>query len=190
MTVRPRRRSRQTQADAAPQGVASVTPLRAVVSFEAFYEREIRSVIGLAYALSGSSSAAEDLAQDAFLAAHRDWDRISRYDRPEAWVRRVVSNLAVSLFRRTVREARAIARIARPSVILPELPAEADEFWGAVRSLPKRQAQAVALHYLEDRPVAEIAEILECTESTVKVHLFKGRRRLAGRLGLDEGGMS
>ena len=190
MTVRPRRRSRQTQADAAPQGVASVTPLRAVVSFEAFYEREIRSVIGLAYALSGSSSAAEDLAQDAFLAAHRDWDRISRYDRPEAWVRRVVSNLAVSLFRRTVREARAIARIARPSVILPELPAEADEFWGAVRSLPKRQAQAVALHYLEDRPVAEIAEILECTESTVKVHLFKGRRRLAGRLGLHEGGMS
>jgi RNA polymerase sigma-70 factor (ECF subfamily) len=56
-----------------------------------------------------------------------------------------------------------------------------------VRALPKRQSQAIALHYLEDLPVAEIAEILECAESTVKVHLHKGRKRLADRLDLDLG---
>lgn len=162
-------------------------PVRAVVSFETFYERELRSVIGLAYALSGSRTLAEDLAQDAFVAAHNNWDRVSRYDKPEAWVRRVVANMAVSSFRRKVREARALARIGRPEPRIDVLPAEADHFWREVRRLPDRQARAVALHYLEDRSVAEIAEILECAENTVKVHLHKGRAKLATRLGLEEG---
>lgn len=164
---------------------AEPVPIRAVVSFEQFYERELRSVIGLAYALSGSRSAAEDLAQDAFVAAHRNWEKISQYDKPEAWVRRVVANLSVSRFRKGISEAKALARMNRDEHVLPQLPGEADEFWGAVRSLPKRQAQAIALHYLEDRPVAEIAEILECSPNTVKVHLHKGRAGLASRLGLE-----
>jgi RNA polymerase sigma-70 factor, ECF subfamily len=175
-------------ADPAGRGVGpGPAPVRAVTTFESFYERELKAVIGLAYALSGSRTAAEDLAQDAFLAAHRSWDKIGRYDKPEAWVRRVVANMSVSLFRRTVREARALARIDRSRAILPELPAEDHEFWRAVRSLPKRQAQAVALHYLEDRSVADIAEILGCAEGTVKVHLQKGRIRLAATLGLEAG---
>ena len=57
-------------------------------------------MIGLAYALSGSRSAAEDIAQEAFLAAHNAWDRVSHYEKPEAWVRRVVANKSVSMFRR------------------------------------------------------------------------------------------
>lgn len=60
---------------------------------------------------------------------------------------------------------------------------EADEaFWMAVRTLPPRQAQCVALHYLEDRSVADIARVLECSENTVKVHLHRGRLALADRL--------
>jgi DNA-directed RNA polymerase specialized sigma24 family protein len=69
-------------------------------------------VVGLAYALSGSRWGAEDLAQDAFLAAHRDWERIGSYEHPGAWVRRVVANLSVSMFRRRATEARALARVA------------------------------------------------------------------------------
>ncbi|MCJ7725771.1 MAG: hypothetical protein MUP76_05210, partial [Acidimicrobiia bacterium] len=64
-------------------------PIRAVADFETFYRTEYRPVVGLAYALSGSRIAAEDIAQDAFLAAHKQWDRVAFYDRPEAWVRRV-----------------------------------------------------------------------------------------------------
>ena len=81
-------------------------------TFEDFYEREFRAVVGLAYALSGSRSGAEDIAQEAFLVAHRDWDRVGTYDRPDVWVRRVVANLSVSVFRRRVVEAKALARIA------------------------------------------------------------------------------
>jgi DNA-directed RNA polymerase specialized sigma24 family protein len=75
-------------------------------SFEAFYRREIRSIVGLAYVLSGSSRAAEDLAQEAFLSAFRHWDRIGAFDNPGAWVRRVVSTRAVSLYRRKAAEDR------------------------------------------------------------------------------------
>lgn len=148
-------------------------------------------MVGLAYALSGSRSASEDLAQEAFIAAHRNWDRIGAYDKPEAWVRRVVSNLSVSRFRRKVTEAKALTRLAgfgRNAHVLPELPAEAEAFWGAVRRLPKRQSQAIALHYLEDRSIADIAEILECSPNTVKVHLHKGRNQLAETLDISIGG--
>jgi len=98
-------------------------------------------------------------------------------------VRRVVSNLSVSFFRTRLREAGAIARLKSPGDYLPVLHEDDAAFWKTVRSLPKRQAQTLALHYLEDRAVAEIAEILGCSVSTVKVHLHKGRTSLAGKLG-------
>ena len=156
--------------------------VRAVPDFESFYRREYRVVLGLAFALSGSRIAAEDITQDAFLAAHKEWDRVAFYDKPGAWVRRVVSNLSVSLIRTKARELGALARLKSRDDYLPRMPEEDAHFWRAVRSLSKRQAQVIALHYLEDRPVADIAWILSCSESTVKVHLHKGRKRLARKL--------
>jgi RNA polymerase sigma-70 factor, ECF subfamily len=169
-------------------------PARSVsTSFDGFYTREWSSVAALAHSLCGSWSAAEELAQDAFVAAYRNWDRVSRLERPEAWVRRVVVNAAVSTLRRRGAEARARLRLraTRPPGQAPvALASEQGEFWAAVRSLPKRQAQAVALHYLEDRSISEIATILECAENTVKVHLHRGRTTLAKRLHLEHGGSS
>ena len=60
------------------------------------------------------------------------------------------------------------------------------DFWAAVRTLPRRQAQAIALFYLEDLPVAGIAAVLGCAEGTVKALLHQGRRGLAARLELPE----
>jgi RNA polymerase sigma-70 factor, ECF subfamily len=164
-----------------------VTAVGSSETFEEFYEREFPAVVGLAYALSGNRSGAEDLAQEAFLVAHRDWDRVGTYARPDVWVRRVVTNLSVSLFRRRVVEAKTLARMALGyTPALPELSADDAEFWQAVRSLPRRQAQVITLHYLEDRPVAEIAEIIGTAEGTVKKHLYDGRQVLARRLRLEE----
>ena len=67
---------------------------------------------------------------------------------------------------------------------LYSVPTFTSQFWAAVRALPERQAQCVALHYLEDRPVAEIATILEMAEGTVKSHMHRGRQALAHQLGL------
>lgn len=151
-------------------------------TFEDFYRREYTAVVALAYALSGNRWTAEDLAQDAFLAVHRDWARVEGLDQPAAWVRRVVSNMAVSAFRRRVAEGRALARLARGQWVVAELSAEADEFWRAVRGLPRRQSQVVALFYLEDMAVADIADVLEMAPGTVKKHLYDGRKALADRL--------
>ena len=63
-----------------------------------------------------------------------------------------------------------------------------DRVWDEVRRLPVRQAQAIALHYLEDLPVSDIAAILECSESAVKTHLTRARARLAERLGTENDG--
>jgi hypothetical protein len=64
--------------------------------FDVFYRRELRPVVGLAYVLTGRRSAAEDLAQEAFVAAYRRWRDIGGYDDPGAWVRRVVALAAYS----------------------------------------------------------------------------------------------
>jgi RNA polymerase sigma factor (sigma-70 family) len=137
--------------------------------------------------------ASEDLAPEAFIAARRNWDTVGGSDKPEAWVRRVVSNLSVSRFRKRPNELMTLTCLAGfrdERSTLPELPSEAEEFWSHVRKLPKRQAQVIALHYLEDRPVNEFAEILECTPNTVKVHLHKGRRKLVGGFGVEMGSES
>jgi len=153
--------------------------------FEDFYEKEYSAVVGLAYALSGSRSGAEDLAQDAFLAAYSNWHRIAGYEQPGAWVRRVVANRSVSSFRRRTAEAKALALTAlgRRSEI-PDLGSSDPDFWDAVRSLPRRQSQVVALFYLEDLPIADVADILEMSPGTVKRHLHNGRSTLRRRLAI------
>ena len=148
-------------------------------TFDLFYRRERKSVIGLAYVLSGSRSGAEDLAQDAFLQALKSWDRISVYDDPGAWVRRVVANRAVSGFRRRAAEARALLRFGKVDYEIPELAQEAVVLWATVRQLPKRQAQAIALRYLDGRAIADIARILDCSENTVNTHLKRAKETLS-----------
>lgn len=149
--------------------------------FEAFYVREFEPVVRLAYVLCGNWSAAEDIAQDGFVIAHRKWAQV---DKPEAWIRKVVSDLSVSVIRRRVVEAKALVRLARGQRPPEEPLAAADEdFWAAVRGLPKRQAQVVALYYLEDLSIGRIAELMECAEGTVKAHLYKARTNLAALLG-------
>ena len=78
------------------------------------------------------------------------------------------------------QRARTAAR--RPPPI--EVDVADPAFWDAVRRLPRRQAQCVALHYLEDRSVADVAAVLDISPDTVKVHLHRGRRALAEALGL------
>jgi RNA polymerase sigma-70 factor (ECF subfamily) len=152
--------------------------------FDEFARREGRALFAFAWSLTGDAAAAEDLAQEALAAAWRSWDRIGGYDKPGAWARRVVANQAVSRVRRSGREQRALVRLAARTADSVELEPADDRFWAEVRRLPERQAQAVALHYLEDRTVAEIATILGCAEGTVKVHLHRGRLALARALGL------
>jgi len=135
----------------------------------------------LAYALTGRWDVAEDLTQEAFLRAHRDWKRVGVMASPGGWLRRVVTNLALSRWRRLRTETIALLRLTIDTEVpSPEVPHA--EFWEEVRRLPRRQRQVIALRYVEDLTVAEIAGILEIAEGTVKALLHQGRESLRQRL--------
>jgi RNA polymerase sigma-70 factor, ECF subfamily len=98
---------------------AGPTPER----FEVFYLREYPKVVGLLHGLLGSRLVAEELAQETFLVAYRDWDRISRLDNPRAWVRKVD---AASRLREIVWHAgRPVTNGRAP--LLPDEPRETPE---------------------------------------------------------------
>jgi RNA polymerase sigma-70 factor (ECF subfamily) len=151
-------------------------------SFERFYRSEYRAVLAFAHVLTGDPGRAEEVTQEAFLAAYGSWAEL---DSPAAWTRRVASNKAKSWWRRQYAERRAVGRLAASSDQVTEMPADTAAFWREVRRLSRNQAVALVLFYLEDRSAAEIAEILGCAESTARVHLSRGRAVLAKRLGVD-----
>ena len=155
--------------------------------FEAFYRREALPLAALATALTGSRETGADLAHEALLRAYRGWPSISTYERPGAWARRVLLNLAADDRRRRGRERSALARVPATSDVQPSDPAD-EAFWSAVRDLPPRQRDTVVLRYVDDLPVDEIAEILEVTPGTVKAALFAARSTLAQRFATEEAG--
>ena len=165
---------------AAPQRAASVSRR---VAFDDFYAAELPRLIALARGLA-PTHLAEDIAQEAMLVAYRRWRDLADLERPDLWVRRTCANLAVSQFRRRMVELRATAKLAGRRQPPPELSPAGEEFWAAVRDLPHRQAQAAALRFIYDMPLAEIASTLGTSEGTVKQHLSRARAALALRLGV------
>ncbi|HRE01720.1 MAG TPA: sigma-70 family RNA polymerase sigma factor [Ilumatobacteraceae bacterium] len=152
--------------------------------FEALYRHELSRMTAIGTALTGNRESGADIAHEAMLRAYRDWARVSTLDQPGAWLRRVVINLATDLHRRRERERRAISRLSaeRPA---PAAKAADGEFWTAVRALPERQRRVVALYYIDDMAVADIARVLEIAPGTVKSALFDARRALATTLGAE-----
>jgi RNA polymerase sigma-70 factor (ECF subfamily) len=147
--------------------------------FDEFYRTELPGLVALARGLC-APAIAEDVAQEALLVAYRRWSEVRELERPEAWVRRTCANMAVSQFRRRLAEFRALGRHGLPPEALSNPDHEA--FWALVRGLPRRQSQVVALHYLYDLSVTDIASTLEVSEGSVKVHLSRARESLARQL--------
>jgi Sigma-70, region 4 len=104
---------------------------------------------------------------------------------PGRMVRRVALHAASNASRRRGREERALGRVDVAETTTELLSAD-EALWRAVRELPDQQRWAMVLHYVEDRPVAEVAAVLECSEGTVKTHLSRARATLALAGGHDE----
>lgn len=164
------------------EGAATPIPVNPHERFESFYARELRPVARLAFVLTGSTLVAEDLAQDAFFDAYRRWPTIGAYDDPGAWVRRAVANRAVSVRRRRATELAAVLRLLSRQRDHLDATGPADPIWAEVRRLPRRQAQVIALHYVDRLSTGEIATLLGISQPAVKTHLQRGRATLATRL--------
>ncbi len=156
------------------------------MEFAELVEIESARVIAAVTAIIGDVARAEEITQDAFERCYLRWRRVSRLDRPGAWVRRVAINRAISVLRRDRHEQGALARLAGFGVsslrvtdaeVAPTLPDESG-VWAAVRALPRDQAAAIALRYAADLGVADIAATMHLSETAVKSLLHRGRATL------------
>ncbi len=147
--------------------------------FDAFYAVTIRRVVLYLYAACGDRAEAQDVAQEAFARAWQHWGRVSAYEEPEAWVRRVAWRLLVNRWRSLRRRLTARARMGTPDVMTAGPSPDRVAVVAALQQLPKAQRQVIALHYLLDMPVHDIAASIGAPEGTVKVRLSRARTALA-----------
>jgi RNA polymerase sigma-70 factor (sigma-E family) len=136
--------------------------------FEHLYATHVVSARRLAYLVTGDSSAAEDIAQEAFV---RVFGRLRAVRDPAAlpaYLRRAVVNVALSRGRSRQRETRRIERLGPPPEYT-ELVADRDgAVWAAVQRLPDRQRAAIVLRYWLDLSEADAAATLGCRPGTIK----------------------
>lgn len=152
--------------------------------FDQFYSCSAARLIRHGYALTGDLAEAQDIAQEAFARAWQRWSVVRDCDSPEAWVRRVATNLAASRWRR-IRVARAAAgNPAEPHA--PEVSTDTVALVTGLRTLPERQRTVLVLHYMCDLTVDQIATELGCPQGSVKSWLSRGRTALAAAVRVVE----
>ncbi|WP_234443883.1 SigE family RNA polymerase sigma factor [Streptomyces sp. NRRL B-24484] len=153
-----------------------------------FVEQRSAALFRTAYVLTGHREMAEDLLQEALERACRHWNRVAVADSPEAYVRRIVVNLANDRWRSLRRggEHADVDLDARPDARDPYRAVEVrDELLQALHALPIGMRTVVVLRYLHDLDDLEIAETLGVSPGTVRSQLARGLAKLRARAAAD-----
>lgn len=148
------------------------------LGFQPFVERIGGRLYAHAYFLVPSGQEAQDLVQESLLRLWRRWDQVSKYEDPEAWAHRVLSNLASNSRRKARRRSRVERQAWTHSESQPSLDAGHVDLVNAINRLPNSQRRALVLHDVLGWPVAEVAEAMNCPEGSVRAWLSRARRRL------------
>jgi len=155
------------------------------VTLREIFDASYRRLVVQLFAVTGSFDEAEDLVQEAFVRAAAKGRRFLAVDNHEAWLRTTAVNVHRSRWRKLRNGRRAQERI-----LPPRDPAGLEdhlEIIDALRALPEQQRHVIALHYLADLPVEQIAAELGVPSGTVKSRLSRGRHALASSLARVEG---
>ncbi len=142
-----------------------------------------------AMSITQSRDDARDLMQDALVVMWQHFDDLREQGAFRTYLFTVISNLNKKRFRKYHRET-AFAEGAEDEILGSEMPldqrADATIVREAIDALPEKAREAVILYEVHDLPVAEIAQIQQCTVSAVKVRLMRARRTLAKKLGVTD----
>jgi RNA polymerase sigma-70 factor (ECF subfamily) len=161
------------------------------VSADAALEREFEARLAdsstlafrVAFSVLRHRQDAEDVAQDAFIRAHRAFRQLRDRERFRAWLVRMSWRLALD-------KRRSEARRASRESLAPVVPApptsedaliaheRAERLWQAIDRLPDKLRMTVVLSAIEGNGIGEVASLLGVPEGTVKSRLFDARRRL------------
>ena len=157
-------------------------------AFEVLVRRHFRAAYSLAFARTGNRFDAEDVCQDAFVAAAEHLDQCREPAKFAAWLLRIVRNRAHNL--RAYERVRAAEPLLHDTAAAPGVPGTEAEraelrerLEGALQQLSEAQRTVVLLHDLDGWPHKEIAEMLGTSEGMSRQHLFAARRRLRALLG-------
>jgi RNA polymerase sigma-70 factor (sigma-E family) len=151
-------------------------------AFEALCRAEYDGLVRTALFICGDASEARDLAQETLARAFERWRTVSRLDRPGAWCRKVIVNLALSSRR---RRARARRLPFQPEAVWLDEPMDED-LVAALRALGDQQRAVVVLRYLCDLSIADTAQLLGKRESTVRSIASQATDRLRAELTAPE----
>ncbi|MGC9155368.1 MAG: RNA polymerase sigma factor [Ferrimicrobium sp.] len=170
--------------------------------FRSFFEENLDRIIGYAFSIVQNTQEAEDIAVESLARAYAAWRRLNGTDHRRAWVFRTTLNLGIDHLRRQKRSktmpgidaAFAEIPLGSAAAILDttgDLATNRAELVVALRRLPERQREAVAMHYLGGFAVAEIAEVMGIGTETAKTHLARGMKVLRTEFGVqNQGGQS
>jgi RNA polymerase sigma-70 factor (ECF subfamily) len=165
---------------APPRGAEQVRQPSSRSDFEELYAAQFHGLTLQINAYVGNLVEAQDLVQEAFTRAIPRWAKISQYDDPAAWVRRVAWNLATSRWRRQ-RTANAFLSRQREHHVAGPNP-DRVALTAALGTLQPTLRKAFVLHYIAQLSIAEIALQEDVAEGTVKSWLHRGRAIVAAYL--------
>ena len=150
------------------------------LSFNDFFRSEYPKLLRI---LGASDPSAQDALQDAFVKAAHAWAKISLYDEPAAWVRKVAVRRMMNERRWRRRRGvlvETLGALDHQSVSDHDLHLDLS---AAIETLPLQQRLALALFYLGDFSSAQTAELMGISDGAVRFHLSKGRAALREQLG-------
>lgn len=157
--------------------------------FVEFVAARSAALFRTAMLIVGDRHAAEDLVQGSLERAYRHWDRVAAMDAPEAYVRRILANLATDHHRRRGRGPLPVplapddipARDAYQDVPARDAYHAVDDHDAVMRmlnDLPPRMRAVLVLRYYDDMTEAQIAEALGISLGTVKSQAARGLAKL------------
>ncbi len=155
------------------------------VEYDAFFAKHWTATVRALTVMTSNPQLAADASQEAFVKAYARWSRVRRLESPAAWVRKVAMNAARDMARSDGRRRQREERTAVPDWVAPvSTPGLDPDLADALAALPDRQRTAVALHYVADMSVRDVAEAMGISEGAVKFNLHQGRERLGSVLGV------
>jgi len=156
------------------------------MTFDEFAGARLPAVLRFATALTGDPDLAKDLVQEVLIRVSGRWQEIGQLDRPEAYIRKMVVNEFLSWRRRSWRLIPSGMNghlTGRPSPDPADGYIERQALLAELAKLSRRRRTALVLRYYEGFSDAEIAEVMGCTQSTVRGHVFKALAALRVELG-------
>ncbi|HEX8982578.1 MAG TPA: sigma-70 family RNA polymerase sigma factor [Ktedonobacterales bacterium] len=164
----------------ATPGSAAMPSANATVDFEAFYQRHEGAIFGYLWRICSDEQTANDLTQGVFFRAWKQFERLRGYERPDAWLFRVATNLALNERRRqrTAGPTLSLVGSERAGGDHAAQLAERAALRTALESLPAKQRAAFILRESYGHSCDEIADILGLTPAAAKMTLSRARQRL------------